>query len=152
MVRTYVSAALTQSVVLNAQDCPNCGVIFAMPDDLERQRRKDHNWFYCPNGHSMSYGPNATEEALAAEKQRNAQLAEERDRLNERLRQERERTDRLSNDLMDKAKELKSLKARANAGVCALCNRQFKDMARHVKSKHEHIPQPPDTAAGEGGR
>jgi hypothetical protein len=37
--------------------CPRagCGVTFAILDGFDVRRREDHGTFYCPNGHTMSY-------------------------------------------------------------------------------------------------
>ncbi len=41
--------------------CGTCGVAFCMPQALYNQRRKDHQTFYCPNGHRR-YFPGQTDE------------------------------------------------------------------------------------------
>lgn len=37
------------------QNCCSCGIAFAVPLSLDKQRRDDGLAFYCPNGHSQSY-------------------------------------------------------------------------------------------------
>jgi hypothetical protein len=46
---------LTFPVVLKEDTCASCGIKFAVPEYYEQQRRKDHNTFYCPNGHHLHY-------------------------------------------------------------------------------------------------
>jgi hypothetical protein len=152
MGRVQMAAVMTQSVILNATECAACGVVFAMPADLEEARRRDRGAFYCPNGHNLHYSEHPDRIALREERERIARMQVEREKLTQALAEERAAAERLSNDLLDKAKEVRSLKARANAGVCAQCNRQFQNVARHVKSKHEHIPQPPKPPAKQGAR
>ena len=36
-------------------DCCNCGVMFAVPDTFDEERRDNGKGFYCPNGHTLSY-------------------------------------------------------------------------------------------------
>ena len=43
------------TVVLQIASCCSCGVIFALTADLDKRRREDHGYFYCPNGHSQHY-------------------------------------------------------------------------------------------------
>jgi len=40
---------------LTVEQCITCGVCYAMPTELETQLRKNHNLFYCPNGHGQHY-------------------------------------------------------------------------------------------------
>jgi hypothetical protein len=43
--------------------CANCGVTFGITDTLNDLRRKDHDTFYCPNGHANHFpAPVETEE------------------------------------------------------------------------------------------
>ena len=45
--------------------CCNCGITFAIPNDFDNGRRKDHNNFYCPNGHPLSYNKKSEEDILS---------------------------------------------------------------------------------------
>lgn len=45
--------------------CPDCGVVFDVPDNFIAARQKDHRSFYCPSGHSMSYGKSKEEKRIA---------------------------------------------------------------------------------------
>ena len=121
----YIKKVITAQVDLNATDCIDCGVVFAMPDDLEQRRRQDGKTFYCPNGHTMVYGRGELER-LRAEK--------------EALQRELDLTyavqRRLTDDLLDKAKEVKQLRQRVRAGLCSDCRRHFANLERHMKTKH----------------
>ena len=64
-------------------------------------------------------------------------LKDKNRKLKIRLTEADERTERLHGDLMDAAKEAKRLNRRAKAGVCSKCHRTFKQLSRHMKSKHE---------------
>lgn len=35
--------------------CLTCGVLFAMPRTLTDRHKRDHESFYCPNGHTQHY-------------------------------------------------------------------------------------------------
>ena len=125
-------------VVLNFQrkfqteECITCGVIFAIPDMFQEQKRRDHTSLYCPNGHGQHYPGKSDVEKLRDElagKER--QLAAERERAatNYRAREKAER-------------EAKRLKKRISGGACPCCKRSFVGLARHMKTKHpEFLPE-----------
>lgn len=46
------------------EKCINCGILFAMPSELNRKRRRDHKNIYCPNGHAQYYPQLSEEEKL----------------------------------------------------------------------------------------
>ena len=43
------------STALVPETCCVCGCAFAMPAEMQRNRRECGTSFYCPNGHGMSY-------------------------------------------------------------------------------------------------
>ena len=51
---------------LVTHNCINCGVLFAMPRKLHDERKRDHQFFYCPNGHSAYY-PSKSDLEIAKE-------------------------------------------------------------------------------------
>lgn len=129
MVRVYQAEVMVVKTTLNATDCCTCGVVFAITAELEKERRRDHKSFYCPNGHSMVFGANSTE-------QENARLKEQLRAAEELERRLVDRQSRLENDLMDQAKELKRVRRRHASGTCPHCNRTFANMARHIAKQH----------------
>lgn len=64
--------------VLVPETCCVCGVVFGLPEDMQRQRRNDHGSFSCPNGHRQHYtAQNEAEklrDELAREKHRREQV------------------------------------------------------------------------------
>ena|SRR5271157_3359060 len=40
---------------LYSQNCPDCGIRFGFPSEMEKVWRGSHKSFYCPNGHSLSW-------------------------------------------------------------------------------------------------
>ena len=109
-------------------DCPACGVLFAITEELEERRRKDGKSFYCPNGHSMSYG-NSDTEKLRKEREKNA-------RLTARLDQEKAATAALDRQRAAMKGQVTRIKKRVANGVCPCCNRTFKDLAAHMSTQH----------------
>ena len=45
----------TFEVKLIVQQCYVCGVVFAISESLEKNRRDDGKEFYCPNRHSLKW-------------------------------------------------------------------------------------------------
>lgn len=40
---------------LSITTCPDCGIKFGLPADVDRIWKDTHKAFYCPNGHGLSY-------------------------------------------------------------------------------------------------
>jgi hypothetical protein len=114
--------------VLEELTCTNdgCGIMFAVPREWKNERRNDHKTFYCPNGHSR-YFPSESEleqatRLLARERARHDQTQAELKAVTGQRNAARSHASRIKN--------------RAEAGVCIHCNRTFKDLADHMKTKH----------------
>ena len=114
-------------------DCAACGVVYAIPTDLERTRRTDGQSLFCPNGHTLSFAVHSVEEQLR--KELAAAKAE-----TERARQSlawAETTAKGANIQRGKAEAAaRRLRQRVSAGVCPCCQRTFKQLAAHMKVKH----------------
>lgn len=114
--------------------CRNgCGVVFAVPSDFEGFRRKDHQLFYCPNGHDQHF-PGETREEKACK-----ELARERanhDQTKAALRDKEAK-------LIAKDKETSRLKKRVKNGVCPCCKRSFVNLASHMKTEHPKFAETP---------
>jgi hypothetical protein len=117
--------------------CANCGVSFAITAIFQRRLIDSHQTFYCPNGHSNIYNGKT-----AVERDRDAvqkKLDEERS-TNEWLRGQLDVSRRAADAAKKTASAAKAsvtrLKKRCSAGVCPFCNRTFKQLQMHMKSKH----------------
>lgn len=62
--------------VLAVEICCNCGVSFAMPQDMQTRRLNDHRDFYCPAGHPQHY-TGKTEEQRLRDRLRSAEASEQ---------------------------------------------------------------------------
>jgi cell division septum initiation protein DivIVA len=103
-----------------------------MPDHYLQRRRSDGRNFFCPNGHSLSFGE--TE---------NDRLRRERDRLKQQLAEKddailrvRDRADAAERSASARKGVITRLKNRAAAGVCPCCNRSFENLRRHMSNQH----------------
>lgn len=111
---------------LSRVECANCFITFAIPMQMERARREDHESFLCPNGHSLSWGsegPEAKATRLRLEAEREA---------------ENQRTMRhvAEHEATQAQKAVRRLRRRAAGGACPCCNRTFIKLSRHMKTKH----------------
>ena len=112
--------AIPKEIILETEECCNCGILFAMPDYMMKRLQDNGGSFYCPNGHSQHY------------------TETDKTRLN-RMRKTLDDQMRETNKAMERAKkaekEVSRLKKRASAGVCPCCNRTFQNLMRHMKSQ-----------------
>jgi hypothetical protein len=115
-----------------------CGIPFAIPENLHTWLgRKDGNSCHCPNGHKMVFGSTLESDLREAREQRDA--ARRREGATRALLDQEERSHAATRGhLTRKRVQLQ----RVEAGVCPHCNRSFQNLARHMKSKHEHEVTP----------
>lgn len=120
---------------LETMECISCFVVFGVPRGFVDRRRKDTQTFYCPNGHSMSWKEGEADK-----------LRRERDRLKQdaaRLEEEKNTAWRTATEQRERAEAAEKretrLKKRAAAGSCPCCNRNFANLASHIKAKHPEL-------------
>ena len=51
-------------VELITVECCNCHMLFAVTKGFNDERRKDHEYFYCPAGHAQHYPGKSNEQKL----------------------------------------------------------------------------------------
>ena len=129
---------ITANATLVTEECYRCGVLFAMPKEMQKRRLEDHKDFYCPAGHGQHYVGKTEEQKLrdrlAAEEQRR-ERAEARERVARRhAEHEASRANGYKGQMVKAKKKL----TRVAAGVCPECNRTFQNLARHMA--HQHGP------------
>lgn len=127
---------MTYVGVLQIETCCNCGISFAMAVDFYNMRREDHGTFYCPKGHPQFYTGKSDSEKLKDEisklEQRNINLDHVINNKNHQILQ-------LNYSVRaQKAAKTKILN-RVKNGVCPCCNRTFKNLQNHFKSKHPEL-------------
>ncbi len=124
--------------ILIVECCCNCGMLFAMPEDVRARRINDHALFYCPAGHSQSYSSKSEAEKLRdelkrAEKRAKDAKADYEDEYN--LRRSTERS------LIATKGQLTRTKNRVANGVCPCCNRSFSNLGEHMHMEHPDYTQ-----------
>lgn len=121
----------TYTATLDIVECPNCHMDFGITPEFEAARRNDHTRFYCPAGHSMSYGQKTEAEKLRDRlRSAQAQLTHTQDQVQATEYQRR----------AQKGQNTR-LKNRIAAGVCPCCNRSFQNVARHMAGQHPEFPK-----------
>jgi hypothetical protein len=110
--------------------CGKCGIAFGLAEDFQRARRKDHETFYCPNGHPRAYlGESAQERELRETKANEAWYRE----YGERKAKEAETAKRQAAAARGVVTRIKK---RVAKGVCPCCKRYFADLHRHMGGQH----------------
>lgn len=125
-------------VAMTAYDCWNCGVIYAVPNSVQSAAKQSGTGIHCPHGHLNYWGIG---ESVADRQLREARERAERaeaDALRQReAREWAEKQAKGANIAAGLAKgKLRRVHERIHAGVCPHCNRTFKQLAAHMKSKH----------------
>jgi hypothetical protein len=117
--------------------CSLCGVEFGMTADMNQRRRNDRRNFYCPNGHSQAYLTSEKDREIESLKKQvsTAQSEAARERNRREFAERATQGARISAGKALAAK--RRLEHRVNCGVCPHCNRTFKQLAAHMKSKHQ---------------
>ncbi|MGH8985209.1 MAG: hypothetical protein ACRDY6_15200 [Acidimicrobiia bacterium] len=130
---------------LVAVNCATCGVLYAIPESFHRSALKyrgdtANGWkIVCPFGHEWWYVGETEKqklrEQLEAERTRRALAASQRDQARADARAQKAAKTRFKNQ-RDQERQ------KAHAGVCPVagCRRHFKDLRRHMQSKHPELP------------
>lgn len=130
-----IATEAARSVGIN---CYRCGTAFWIEGALYQRRCNDHASFWCPNGHEQHFtGESADKRRIRELEQRIATEQEEAARQR-RMREHAETRLKGANIQTGKARAaLKRTITRVHAGVCPHCNRTFKQLAEHMKAKHQ---------------
>jgi hypothetical protein len=117
-----------------------CGVLFGLGQEHKRRLKETHNFFYCPNGHEQHFTAKSEAELQrerADRAERNAKFYE--DRMKDARADRDSALHKVRAECGAKIKLQKKLKRVAN-GVCPDCSRSFRNLARHMATKHpEHV-------------
>ena len=122
------------TIVLDHIECGDCGVHFGLTRQHHKAVRASGKSFYCPKGHRICYSD--TEVARLKRKLEYEEAC--RSRAEGRAAHEERRAAAYKGHLTRTKNRIKN-------GVCPCCNRQFKNLQRHMASQH------PDYVACEGG-
>lgn len=124
---------ITLETTLELTTCCACGVAFAFPVSLMRKRLSDHQTFYCPNGHQLSFPQKSDAELAQAETAKYKQLYKEEREYAAGVVSERNAAQRSLT--ATKAAHTRTKNRIAN-GVCPCCHRTFAELQKHMASQH----------------
>lgn len=127
-----MSVFIDTDIRMEFYECWSCAVPFAMSDSFVYSARKKHKTFFCPNGCCLRFGESDEDKLkkqLARERAEHDQTrAEEKHQ-----RRLRETSERRRSALKGQVTKIKN---RVGKGACPCCNRFFKNLHRHMASKH----------------
>jgi hypothetical protein len=127
----------TYTGTLVVVSCGKCDSIFGMTREFYDLRRRDHQTWYCPNGHPRVYnGPSESEKARQEAENEAAGLRRRLANRDEDLRAERASHQVTKNQRRAAKGQLTKTKRRIANGVCPCCNRSFAQLHRHMVSQH----------------
>lgn len=115
--------------------CCNCGAAFAVPDNVHLAWHEKGASFFCPNGHAQSY--------TESMKKKLDRALKDRDRFQGYYNQETDSHRHTKKRLAATQGVVTRTKKRVSKGVCPCCNRHFKDLHRHMESKHPDYSDAP---------
>lgn len=119
-------ASFVENSWLSTETCCNCGMLFAMPQDVQRRRRDDKATFYCPAGHAQHYTGPTEADKLRREVERERQVREAAEA----------RAGKAEQNLAQVARAHRKMRQRVMNGVCPCCNRSFGNLRQHMKTEH----------------
>jgi hypothetical protein len=123
---TYDADSKTLDIGAGVITCAMCGIVFAVPHHWEEKRRADHARFYCPNGHVLVFNGKTDAD----------RLREELKWAKEDARRQRDAALKAELSLRGTRGALTRVKNRVKNGVCPCCNRSFRELERHMATKH----------------
>ena len=121
-------------MIINGTDCMehqcgSCGVWYALPRVIYETAYREGGFWSCPNGHRRGWEKGQTPKDIE-------KLRQERDRLRQRVAERDDEISGLEKSVSAHKGQITKMRKRAAAGVCPCCNRNFVNLARHMKSKH----------------
>ena len=121
------------SIRFRTMECCNCGMSFAMTESFYDRKKKDHEGFYCPEGHGQNFTGKTTEQKLKEQLQREKL---ERQGAEDRAEKSWQRAEKAIREKRAFKGHLTRTKNRIAAGLCPCCKRNFENLGNHMKSQH----------------
>lgn len=137
-----------------AESCITCGILFGIPGDFHAALQRKGSIFYCPNGHSMTYGQSEEDRLRAKLRAAEAAATAARDQAAAARRHAEHEAERRATAERSAAAyrgQVTRLRERAAKGQCPCCLRSFADLARHMVSQHpDYTTEPIDEGVEDG--
>jgi len=114
--------------------CDSCNVRWAMTKQMNEQRRNNHKAWYCPNcSASWVYTSKSDKGKLQEELESAKRTVDFWKEKNRKMKGELASERRRSSALRGVATKFKK---RISSGGCPCCNRQFKNLRKHMQKEH----------------
>jgi len=111
-----------------------CGFQFALPFCFTERLKENHNSFYCPKCRTGQFFPQKSDKEILESKLKRVQ--EERDFFMDQSSRNERRLTAHKGVITKVKKKLNSAEQRVANGVCPCCNKSFKNVRLHMRSKH----------------
>lgn len=131
------NTTLTRPIELTVLECPMCGAIFAVLNDFDDHRRQDEKTFYCPTGHSLSYGESEL-------KKRARMLEEQQRRLLRQVADQDQQLELRKRQIAARKGQVTKLRTAAKQGQCPCCGKVFAHLERHMATAHPDFTTEPE--------
>lgn len=139
-------------------ECVSCHCLYAMSEE-HRDACHEHGYtFYCPNGHSQSWGETDLDRMKKQRDEARAQrdTARSNDSYHQRVYESEKSDHKRTKKQRDGYKGVVTrTKRRISNGVCPCCSRTFQNLVKHMATKHpEYVDGPvdEDEAVDEGSK
>jgi hypothetical protein len=120
------------AVTFEMIDCANCHVVFGLGEEHVARLRKSGANFYCPAGHTLSFGESEVDKLRKEVEQAKAQAG----RLEGRVTHWRDQAAAAERSRIAYQGQATRLRNRIGKGVCPCCNRTFANVERHMSGQH----------------
>jgi len=116
-------------------ECDQCYVHYGITQQFHTRALEAGVSFHCPNGHKERYGKTENQQLLdkLARKEKAIESLESDVSHQKRL------TESANNRVRGQKAAKTRLKNRIKNGVCTCCKRSFKNLRRHMKTKHPEL-------------
>jgi hypothetical protein len=129
--------ATTLFLTLTHVSCYKCGVVFGIESSHHERLVQSHDWFYCPNGHHQGYfGKNEKERRIEELERETKALKSSKEYWSGRATSAENEAGHQRARVNGYKGMLARTKKKIAAGRCPCCSAEFRDLKRHMKTKH----------------
>ena len=125
--------------------CCECGTVFGVQALMHQRKLVEMGQtFYCPNGHTQTYG----EGLMGKLKKQLAQEAKKREIVETRLHETREEVERQERRVSAYKGQVTKTKNKIARGVCPCCDTYFENLHTHMSEAHPDYEQTDEAETG----
>lgn len=129
LLQAQKGSILIEAVDFTQHECGSCGIPFFVPTKWLKNKINNKGDYTCPNGCMRTFiGKSEAEKVKEQLEKYKQEVQGEKEALTNRLL-----------DVINEKSQLEKKLNRVHNGVCPCCNRAFKDLHRHMKTKHPEL-------------